>query len=67
MSKILLSLLLVLSPVLSFSQAVESGGWPDGSKFAWQCHPKASGLVKFVFVTPDGKAYEGTLSCGSAT
>lgn len=64
MSKLLVSLLLVLSPVLAWSQTVQTGEWPDGTKFAWQCQKNAKGVVKFVVLMPDGKLYEGILSCG---
>lgn len=66
MSKLLLALLLAVSPVLAASLAVQTGEWPDGTKFAWQCQTNARGVVKFVVVLPGDKVYEGQLSCNTS-
>lgn len=66
LSKIVLSLALVLAPTLGVTQEISSGSWPDGTEMAWQCQKGASGTVKFIFVLPDGKKYAGMISCGTS-
>lgn len=62
--KLLLASALAVAPVLAMTQEVESGQWPDGYKLMWQCQKGASGVVKFVFISPTGEAHQGQLSCG---
>lgn len=64
MSKLLLVLLIAVSPVVAVSQTIQTAEWPDGTKFAWQCQKGAQGNVKFVVLMQDGKLYEGAISCG---
>lgn len=60
----LVSLIFAVAPVLATAQEVSSGGWPDGTALVWQCQKGASGTIKFIFQTPDGKQYAGMFSCG---
>ena len=62
---IFLSAMLAYGPVAHAQQAVQGGQWPDGTTLAWQCQKGSSGVVKFVFTTPDGKEYYGMFSCGT--
>lgn len=59
---------LAAAPVAVFSEAanndVQVGGWEDGTKMLWLCHPKANGSVLFEVHMPEGRVYRGTLSCG---
>lgn len=66
-STILLSFLLAFGPVANAQQAVQAGGWPDGTEVVWQCQKGAAGIVKFIFKTPDGTLYAGAFSCGEST
>ena len=66
LSKIALSLVLALAPVIAVSQEVYEGSWPDGTSVAWQCQKNTQGTFKFIFVLPDGKKYAGTISCGTS-
>jgi len=65
-SKLLVSLLLVTSANASVPEEVYSGSWPDGTEVAWQCQKGTQGVVKFIFVTPEGKKYAGMFSCGTS-
>lgn len=43
---------------------VVEGDFPDGAKILYQCQGQFEGNIPFVFQTPDGKGYRGTLTCG---
>lgn len=60
----LVAAVLAASPILSVAQEVSAGTWPDGAEMAWQCQKGSQGVVKFIFVTPEGKKYAGMFSCG---
>jgi hypothetical protein len=66
LSKLFVSLLLVTATTVAVPAEIQSGSWPDGTSLAWQCQKGSQGVVKFIFVTPDGKTYPGMLSCGSS-
>ena len=62
--KLLVSVALATAPIFAVSQEVNAGSWPDGAEMAWQCQKGSQGVVKFIFVTPEGKKYAGMFSCG---
>lgn len=60
------ALVLAASPALAVAQEVFEGGWEDGATILWQCQKGAQGKTKFQITLPDGKIYQGTLSCGTS-
>ena len=68
--KLLVSVALATAPIFAttnaVAQEVSAGSWPDGAEIAWQCQKGSQGVVKFIFVTPEGKKYAGMFSCGTS-
>lgn len=59
-------LLVAAGAAYSRSQPVQEGSWPDGTKVLLQCPDRADGVVRFIFVSPEGKEYPGMFSCGKS-
>lgn len=58
---------IAVAPVLAIAQSeVYEGGWEDGTTIHWQCAKNAEGKLRFMIKLPDGKIYQGILSCGTS-
>ena len=66
LSAFLLTIGLLASPA-ALSVAVLSGAWEDGTTLQWVCPDRKEFNIPFQFTLPDGKTYQGVLSCGRVT
>lgn len=60
-----LSIALAIGPKAAVAQVVQGGAWPDGATLEWVCGNKKL-EVPFRFTLPDGKIYQGILTCGTS-
>ena len=58
----LVALALVAIPCVA-GQIIEAE-FTDGAKLYWFCIDRAAGAIKMKFVTPEGKPYIATITCG---